>query len=170
MMEHNTYSVADELRRNGQLGIFLSIIAESAPLAGNSEEDKANHYVRKAVEFVQNNYCNPIKVTDIAKYVCVNRSYLYTLFQNSMEMSPQQFLTAFRLTKATELLELTSLTIESIALSCGYSDPLVFTKAFHQLKKMSPSAYRKEIAAEGKRDKEQLKQMEEILEKINSKS
>ena len=42
------------------------------------EEDKGNQYVKKAVSFIQSNYCNPIKVTDVADYVCINRSYLYT--------------------------------------------------------------------------------------------
>lgn len=168
MTEHTTYGVSNELRRNGQLGIFLSVIAESAPMAEKSESDKANAYVRRAVEFVQNNYYNPIKVTDIADYVCINRSYLYTLFQKSMEMSPQKFLTTFRITKATELLQLTTLPIESIAISCGYSDPLVFTKAFHQMKNMSPSAYRKELASGStRRNKEHLKQVEEFINQIN---
>lgn len=80
----------------------------------------------------------------MADYVCINRSYLYTLFQNYLGMSPQQFLTTFRITKARELLESTNYPIESIALSCGYSDALVFTKAFHAMKGMSPSKYRKE--------------------------
>lgn len=75
----------------------------------------------------------------MADYVCINRSYLYTLFQNYLGMSPQQFLTTFRITKARELLESTNYPIESIALSCGYSDALVFTKAFHAMKGMSPS-------------------------------
>lgn len=164
MMEHETYSVADELRRNGLLGIFLSIIAEYASIAGKSEEDKANQYVRKAVEYIQNNYCNQIKVTDIANYVCLNRSYLYTLFQNSLKMSPQEFLTVFRLTKAEELLQLTDLTIESIALSCGYSDPMVFTKAFQKRKKMSPSNYRKTMQKDmAQENKALLEQMEKLL-------
>ena len=101
--------------------------------------------LRTTVQFIQGNYCNPIKVTDVADYVCINRSYLYTLFRNSTGMSPQQFLTTFRITKATELLQLTDLPIESIALSCGYTDPLVFAKAFKQMKNMSPSIYRKEM-------------------------
>ena len=117
MMEHNTYGLSNDLRRNGQLGIFLSVIAEGSRVEKHGDDDKANIYVRKAVSFIQNNYCNPIKVTDVADYVCINRSYLYTLFQNSMGMSPQQFLMTFRITKATELLQLTSLPIESIALS-----------------------------------------------------
>lgn len=168
MMEHNTFGLSNELRRNGQLGVFLSIIAEGTKVAEN-EMDRANNYVRKAISFIQSNYCNPIKVTDVANYVCINRSYLYTLFQNSMGMSPQQFLATFRITKATELLQLTALPIESIALSCGYQDSLVFTKAFKQMKKMSPTSYRKEMQkGETRRNKEYLKQVEDFIEQINS--
>lgn len=168
MMEHNTFGMSNELRRNGQLGIFLSVIAESAAVTEKNEVDRANTYVRKAVSFIQSNYCNPIKVTDVADYVCINRSYLYTLFQKSMGMSPQQFLMTFRITKATELLQLTSLPVESIAFSCGYSDPMVFAKAFRQMKKMSPTSYRKEMMKdESRRNKEHLKQVEHFISQIN---
>ena len=169
MMEHNTYGLTNELRRNGQLQIFLSLIAESAGTQARPEEDKANQYVKRAVEFIQRNYCNPVKVTDVADYVCINRSYLYTLFEHSMGMSPQQFLTAFRLTRAAELLAVTQLPVESIALSCGYNDPLVFTKAFKQMKGMSPSAYRKELQkGETRRNKEYLRQVEDFISQVKS--
>ncbi len=168
MMNHNTFDLSHDLRRNGQLGVFLSVIAEGSRVEKEGESGKANIYVRKAVSFIQSNYCNPIKVTDVADYVCINRSYLYTLFQNSMGMSPQRFLTTFRITKAAELLQLTSLPIESIALSCGYQDPLVFTKAFRQMKQMSPSAFRKEMQkGESRRNKEYLRQVEEFIGQIN---
>ena len=167
MMDHNTFDLSHDLRRNGQLGVFLSVIAEGSRVEKEGENGKANIYVRKAISFIQSNYCNPIKVTDVADYVCINRSYLYTLFQNSLGMSPQQFLMTFRITKATELLQLTSLSVESIAISCGYQDPLVFTKAFRQMKKMSPSAYRKELQkGEGRRNKEHLEQVEEFISQI----
>lgn len=169
MMDHNTFDLSHDLRRNGQLGVFLSVIAEGSRVEKEGESGRANIYVRKAVSFIQSNYCNPIKVTDVADYVCINRSYLYTLFQNSMGMSPQRFLTTFRITKAAELLQLTSLPIESIALSCGYQDPLVFTKAFRQMKQMSPSAFRKEMQkGESRRNREYLRQVEEFIGQINS--
>ena len=168
MMEHNTVGIANELRRNGQLHLFLSLIAQSAHIEEKGETDKADHYVRRAVEFILRNYCNPIKVTDVADYVCINRSYLYTLFRNSMGMSPQQFLATFRINRAAELLQLTSLPVESIALSCGYSDPLVFTKSFKQMKKMSPSSYRKEMQkGETRKSREYLKQIEDFINQVN---
>lgn len=167
MMEHNTYGIANELRRTGQLSLFLSIIAEGGPAKEKNQGDWANTYVNKAVEFIQGNYCNPIKVTDVADYVCINRSYLYTLFQNSLGMSPQQFLMTFRITKAAELLQHTSLSVESIAISCGYQDPLVFTKAFRQMKGVSPSAYRKEMKmGETRKNKKHLEQVEEFISRI----
>ena len=164
MMEHNTFGVADDLRRNGLLGVFLSVIAENAGVVAREEEDKGNQYVKKAVSFIQSNYCNPIKVTDVAEYVCINRSYLYTLFQSYLGMSPQQFLTTFRITKARELLDSTDYPIESIALSCGYSDAVVFSKAFHAMRGMSPSRYRKESQRESTR--EQLKEVEHLIAQL----
>lgn len=167
MMEHNTFGIANELRRNGQLGVFLSVMAESAGVVRGDEEDKGNQYVKKAVSFIQSNYCNPVKVTDVAEYVCINRSYLYTLFQNYLGMSPQQFLTIFRITKARELLESTTYSIESIALSCGYSDAMVFTKAFRSLLGLSPSKYRRECRKENSR--EQLLEVEGLIAELVKK-
>ena len=85
-------------------------------------------------------------------------------------MSPQQFLATVRITKATELLQLTGLPVESIALSCGYTDSLVFTKAFRQMKGMSPSACRKEMQkGKARQNQEYLKQIEDFIKQANKK-
>lgn len=164
MMGYNTSSFADKLRRNGDLALFLSEIAKRSEFAVEEEDDKANSHVQKAVDFVRMNYCDPIRVTDIADYVCINRSYLYTLFEQYLHISPQQFLTLYRITKSLELLHATDYPIESIAFSCGYTDVLVFTKAFKRTKGMSPSTYRKEMKAGGaESSKKQLKELEEFI-------
>lgn len=164
MIEHNTYGVANELRRVGQLYVFLSMITKENTVEKHVEKD--NQYVKRAIEFIQSNYHIPIKVTDIAEYVCINRSYLYSLFQESTKMSPHQFLSRYRIAKAAELLLTSSLSIESICYSVGYKDPFVFTKAFKQTMKMSPTMYRKEKKeAESKMDKDFLNQIEVFLNK-----
>lgn len=165
MMDHNTFSVEDSLRRNGLLSMFLSVIASGLSVTPKSDSGSANDYVNRAQAYVRSNYCNPIKVTDIADYVCINRSYLYTLFQNALGISPQQYLSRYRIAKAVELLQLTSLPIESVAISCGYSDPLVFSKAFRQEKGISPSTYRKSLPkSDNAGSKEHLQQVEQLLE------
>lgn len=132
---------ANELKYQGLLYLLLSKLSESTT-SNTSKQQEDNHYVSKAIEFIENNYYNYIKVTDISHYLCLNRTYLTSLFQKHLGMSPQNFLIQFRMTKAADLLVQSDLTIANIAHSCGYSDPLAFSKAFKKVKGMSPSDFR----------------------------
>ena len=171
MTEHNTFSVEDSLRRNGNLSLFLSLIASGMSVTPKSDSGSDNDYVTRAQAYVRSNYCNPIKVTDIANYVCINRSYLYTLFEKNLGISPHQYLTSYRIAKAVELLQLTDLPIESIGVSCGYSDPLVFSKAFKLEKGMPPSVYRKTLPKSDRAgSKEHLLQVEKLIEERHMES
>lgn len=171
MTEHNTFSVEDSLRRNGNLSLFLSLIASGMSVTPKSDSGADNDYVTRAQAYVRSNYCNPIKVTDIANYVCINRSYLYTLFEKNLGISPHQYLTSYRIAKAVELLQLTELSIESIGVSCGYTDPLVFSKAFKLEKGVSPSVYRKTLPKSDRAgSREHLLQVEKLIEERQMES
>lgn len=143
MLKNNISTTTNRFLLQGLLYEYFSVLTRdlriNAPLLQNGE----NPYVMQAIEFIQNNYSFPIHITDIASYVCINRSYLYTLFKSNLGVSPQDYLTNYRISRATELLSLTNLSIESIALSCGYTDPLIFSKVFKSRKGLTPSQYRK---------------------------
>ena len=160
MLRHNTYTASDQFLLEGLLYCFFGVLSEDMDTFSTAEENAGSLYVRKAVEFIQNNYCNPIHITDIADYVCINRSYLYTLFQKELRVSPQEYLTNYRLTQAAELLAITDISIESVAFSCGYSDALVFSKAFKAKNGITPSKYRRKSREE---QRENLKKTETRL-------
>ena len=84
MLRHNTYTTSDQFVLEGLLYSFFGTLSEDMDILAAVESNTGSLYVRKAVEFIQNNYCNPIHITDIADYVCINRSYLYTLFQKEL--------------------------------------------------------------------------------------
>ena len=143
MLKHHTTSASDSFKIEGLLYLFFSKLSKSCKAINSTTEDESsNIYINKAIEFIQNNYHNQIKVTDIADYICLNRSYLTSIFQKNLKMSPQKFLMEFRITKAAELLYNTDLSIGNIAYSCGYNDPLAFSKAFKKIKGISPKEYR----------------------------
>jgi AraC-like DNA-binding protein len=141
ILRNNHSTEANDLLIQGLMYQFLSIMLRDSEVITH-ETSKDNSYVRKAIEYIQNNYSSPIHVTDIAEYVNLNRGYLYTLFKSEVNMSPQQYLMTFRLTRAAELLNTTDYSVESIAISCGYRDPAVFTKAFKRMHGLSPLKYR----------------------------
>lgn len=143
MLEQTKISIYSEYRLQGLFYLFLSLLAEDTSPIQKEGITKENTYIRKSISFIQTHYNQPIKVSDIAHYVSLNRCYLSTLFQKSTGTSIQKYLSNFRITRASELLQLTYLSIEQIAESCGYTDPLVFSKASKKIKGVTPSIYRK---------------------------
>lgn len=100
-------------------------------------------------------------VNDIAKHLCVSRSYLYILFNNTLGISPKDYLSNFKITKAAELLKLTDYSIEEIANSCGYKNPEAFSSIFKNKFELTPTKYR---FAHRKEVKERLKIESEALD------
>ncbi|MDF2613127.1 MAG: AraC family transcriptional regulator [Clostridia bacterium] len=124
--------------------LLLANIAEYTDGAVTYDEmpSQQEHYIRQAIEFIETNYSRKITIEEIASYVGINRKYLTKLFNLLLNESPQNYLVQFRLSKASELLHHSSLTISEIAHSIGYTDALVFSKVFKKFKNLSPKAYR----------------------------
>ena len=144
MLKNHKSSDSNAFKIEGLLFLFFSKLSENVKSipSTNDNDLSSNLYINKAIEFIQDNYHNQIKVSDIAAYTCLNRSYLTSIFQKYLQMSPQKFLMNFRITKAADLLYDTDLPIGNIAYSCGYNDPLAFSKAFKKIKGVSPKDYR----------------------------
>lgn len=102
-------------------------------------------YLSKAEGYMHHNYSYPIQIGDVARYVGIDRTYLYKLFVKYKGISPKHYLTAYRIMEAKRLLEDTGLSITETGLSCGFHDSSVFCKCFQQLEGKSPLQYRKGI-------------------------
>ncbi len=143
MLKNNTLSQTHQYHLQSLLYEFFAVLTRDVQMEAVAEENRDSVYAKKAVVFIQNNYFRRIGVADIAKHVGVSRSYLYKIFVKNLQTTPREFLTRLRLVRAKELLELTELSVEGVAMSCGYQEALVFSKAFKQEVGMPPSHYRK---------------------------
>ncbi len=132
-----------EIRLIGLLYEFLSQLVEMTDNNPLEKDNRKEEYVRKALEYIRMNYSRKIAISEIAHQIGLDRSYLYSLFQVYVNTSPQDYLIRFRMEKACELLQTTSLSVGSIACSVGYEDPLLFSKVFKKAKGLSPREYRK---------------------------
>lgn len=145
MLKYTIPTTSDLYEIQSLLYRFFSILTKDALIDSSQAPSQSNIYIERAIDYIRNNYFRGIKVQDIADYLCVNRSYLYTLFEKNLNISPKDFLTKFRITRAQELLSYSEIPIESVALSCGYQDTLVFSKAFKRSVNVTPSEYRKNV-------------------------
>jgi AraC family transcriptional regulator of arabinose operon len=136
---------ANDLKREGNLLLFLSEIIQSqkeSNQSANIHDYPYKVYVNHALDFIEHNYEKGIKVTDIANYIGINRSYLSNIFKKVLNVSVQEYLVNYRLTKAATILRTTSIPIGNIAKAVGYDDSLTFSKVFKSFKNVSPSEYR----------------------------
>lgn len=93
--------------------------------------------------YIHQHYAESISISDIANYFGIKRRYLTSVFQRYIGTSPIEYLTAYRIRKAQELLCLTEKQILEISNSVGYIDNLYFSRVFKKKTGMSPTEYRK---------------------------
>jgi AraC-like DNA-binding protein len=102
--------------------------------------------VKKALDYIAENYSRPITVTDIAAHINLSRGRLYKIFLEHLFRSPQQYLTEFRIREACNLLEKRSGSVKEISYAVGFNDPLYFSTMFKQVTGKSPTLYVRELA------------------------
>lgn len=110
----------------------------------SSSPKKINNYTEKALEIIRRNYHMPLNISDIAAELGITREYFYTLFKNDTGKSPTQYLLDLRIEKACTMLRESDYPICLIAQHTGFSDNTYFSRKFHELVGVSPSAYRKD--------------------------
>ena len=125
---------------------FLSLAIESWEKSEDASRQKSDmtveDYVHFAIRFIESNYSS-IKITDVADYIGINRTYLTSIFKAKMRVSPQEYLMQVRMDKSRELLLNTDVPIYVVAQEVGYSDQLAFSKIFKKKYGLSPDQYRK---------------------------
>lgn len=133
-----------DLRLSALLLDFLSVVIELAPASpiAFAHRRSRDEYIHRCLDFLHNHYSENIMVQQLASMIGLDRKYLSVIFRETTGLPPQQYLLAYRMERACELLKKGTLTIGEVARSVGYQDALVFSKAFKKLKGISPKQYR----------------------------
>lgn len=98
--------------------------------------------VDQIIEYVQENYMNPLTVKELADYVHVSESYLSRTMTAHIGMPPIKYVNHVRIENAKLALK-TEHSIEEIASLTGFRDSKYFTTVFKRQTGMPPSAFRK---------------------------
>lgn len=86
-------------------------------------------------------------VAELAREAALSRSGFHERFQKAVGMAPMEYLTAWRLTLAKDLLRARELSVSAIARQVGYSSASAFSVAFARSVGASPARYRRDAAA-----------------------
>lgn len=125
---------------NASLFHFLSECAfnESQTDTVVTLEDKICDYLSK---HVRENF----SAKEVSDYFYLSYKHLAAIFKKKKGMSMQQYHNVLRMQEACRLLRSTGLLIGEISADIGFTDPLYFSKCFHQTMGCSPKQYRREL-------------------------
>ena len=97
---------------------------------------------RAMVAFICGHYGEKLTLEEIAASGHVSRSRCCQMFQRHLQQTPIQYLNAYRLKTAANLLRSTEDSVTDIALSCGFHHLSYFAQLFQRAYGCTPKAYR----------------------------
>ncbi|WP_164997214.1 AraC family transcriptional regulator [Clostridium minihomine] len=122
--------------------LFRCVLDELFRSVHRSNSNETQVLFDQIIAYIHENYMDPLSVGALAKHYQVNENRLSYLFQKYSGMGPGNYLIAYRLNRAKELLLNFSLTVSVVAKSVGYTDPYHFSRAFKKQFGISPSEFR----------------------------
>lgn len=140
------YAAYDPASRSLNLSMALSymlLVIASAAYERQTLVYRYNKHVRRAIEYIHENYMRGITAEDIASYVGVHTGHLHRLFRTEMGTRVTEYLTNLRLEKAKTLLKRTDIPITYITFLVGISSQQYLSRLFRQHVGMTPQAYRR---------------------------
>ena len=99
--------------------------------------------MRDILLYMNNNFNLPLTNEEIASENGLSVRSLTALFAEMMQMSPVQYMNAYRVAVACERFQLTDMNVAEVARWSGFDDVKYFSRVFKKEKGMSPQEYRK---------------------------
>lgn len=95
-----------------------------------------------ALNFIDQNYCSDLSLSDIASRAFMSRTYFCSIFKKMNGLTPWEYINIKRINKAVELLKSSDLSIAAVATQCGYNNMANFSRIFKQITGTTPKHIR----------------------------
>lgn len=112
---------------------------QTAPVA--ARVPTRNRALHRALQWIDDNFADPDCLPKAVEVAGTSARQLQRLFRIHLDLRPVQYLTEVRLDRARALLGQTGMSVQDVALACGYGSTGTFTKLFRTRFGMSPSKY-----------------------------
>ncbi len=126
-----------------ELSIWLSgIMHRFVDLLFDYRQIKHSDLVYRVMEYIKLNYNTKLNLDDLARHVCLSKSYLSSIFKKETGMSISSYINKVRVENSKRLLRDTALSLAFISGECCFDNQSYFAKVFKAYVGMSPKKYR----------------------------
>jgi len=122
----------------------LNIFGKGIPnQAINYHNKKENNLVHSACNYFLNNMPDYKSIDDLCRLLGTNKNTLAIAFKKQLGIGAYSWLRNARIVKASKLLKLSDINIQSICFEVGYENAANFSTTFKSITGVSPKEYRK---------------------------
>ena len=139
----DTADQGNTMRLCGLLHLVCDALLSATPLVPAAPSKSA--LFREVIEYISKNFCEDIRLCDLAKRLGYHEKYLSTVLHTLTGMNFRTFLSSYRVNYAKHLLRTEGgegRRVSEIALQCGFSSINSFNRVFRELTGITPTAYR----------------------------
>ena len=104
---------------------------------------RGREIISAAKSYVSSHYQEPIRLEDVAREVFLSPSYFSTLFKKETSENFVDYVTAYRMEQAKQLLRSTNVSVAEVGTSVGIPDGRYFSRLFTKTVGLKPSVYRR---------------------------
>jgi AraC-like DNA-binding protein len=136
------WCLTNKLPLRGRRGQVIGLAGISRDLQAARERSEDYSAVAAAVDFIQKNFGEPLRVNALAARAGLSPYQFEHRLRKIFGLTAGQLIQKTRMEAAERKLRETGDPIAGIAQACGYSDQSAFTRQFRQTTGLSPSLYR----------------------------
>ena len=122
--------------------VSLQISKIMARLASEGESVMGSNMFAPVVQHIREHYEEDIMLDDLMEICGLSKSYFIREFKKQVGSTPHEYLLAFRLRQAKQMLQTSGCSIEEIAEKCGFNSTSHFARAFKKENQMTPTDFR----------------------------
>lgn len=140
------------------LRLFLELVRQEVgkPAVGTADESK-KRLAEEIIRYIAARYKEPFHLDEMCRHFYLSRSYLYRIFKRETGISIQEYVMAYRINRAKELLETEQMPLVEVAAASGFPDLSHFCHSFKRLTGVTPGRYRTLLRRHASRESEDPK-------------
>ena len=137
------YSINNLMYANLSIPYLLASFILPERFSAIDIKSQESRPVEKAIQFMRDNFSEPVNLAGIAAAANLSVSFFSRIFKNETGYSPAAYFNYLKIQRACQLLHLSNLRVNEVALQVGIDDPFYFSRLFKKQMGVSPVLYRK---------------------------
>ena len=109
------------------------------------QENTSNTVVESIKKYIDNHYSEEISNATLAKRFNYHPNYINSVFKQVTNETLHKYLMRYRINRSQELLLSTDMSIQQIAVACGFNSQAHFSTYFKKINHTTPQDYRKKF-------------------------